>query len=160
MVATLSLLKRPLAYFAAFIITVFLVTGSMRTAVSVIDKQVLPGICSIPLVSRLSLCEGVGPPRSDLARISVASADFPGLARIQDIALDNLLENSSGGAALAVNVKHAELAVKDLVVAVRASNLTIKDVLADALADFATDAHSAGRSLQRLSAKMHVAVDR
>ncbi|KAI0720094.1 hypothetical protein C8T65DRAFT_568459 [Cerioporus squamosus] len=129
----------------------------MTTAIDAVQTHILPRVCSIPLISS-TFC-GVVQPQSAEQSTALQRADFPGLAKIQDIALDNLLENSSGGNALAVNVKHAELAVKDLVVAVRASNLTIKSVLADALGNFAADAHSAGRGLQRLSAKMHVAVD-
>ena len=131
----------------------------MTTAMDAIQTQIVPRVCSIPLVSS-AICGTTVQPRLAQGASSIQRADFPGLARIQDIALETLLEKSGGGSALAVNVKHAELAVKDLVVAVRASNLTIKSVLADALGNFATDAHSAGRGLQRLSAKMHVAVDR
>ncbi|KAI0715884.1 hypothetical protein C8T65DRAFT_572691 [Cerioporus squamosus] len=117
----------------------------------------MPRVCSIPLI--LSAFCGVVEPQNTGRSSSLQRADFSSLAKIQDIALDNLLEKSSGGKALAVNVKHAELAVKDLVVAVRASNLSIKHMLADALGNFAADAHIAGRGLQQLSAKMHVAVD-
>ncbi|RPD53698.1 hypothetical protein L226DRAFT_456359 [Lentinus tigrinus ALCF2SS1-7] len=129
----------------------------MTTAIDAVQTQILPRVCGIPLVPS-AIC-GVVQPQLAVQTTPLQRADFPGLARIQDVALDTLLEKSSGGSALAVNVKHAELAVKDLVAAVRASNLSIKSVLADALSNFAADAHSAGHGLQRLTARMHVAVD-
>ncbi|RPD67872.1 hypothetical protein L226DRAFT_576885 [Lentinus tigrinus ALCF2SS1-7] len=39
------------------------------------------------------------------------------------------------------------------------SNLASKAVLTNALEDFASDAHTAGRGLQRLSAKMRIAIN-
>ncbi|PIL29459.1 hypothetical protein GSI_08401 [Ganoderma sinense ZZ0214-1] len=85
--------------------------------------------------------------------------DFPGLMDLQSCTLDQLLAQSTSGSQLALSVKQAELAVKDLGIIVRASNLTSKDVLAQALEEFAQEAKLVGRDLQRLSAKLYGMVD-
>lgn len=93
-------------------------------------------------------------PAHDLQHI-----DFPGLMAVQSHTLDELLIHSDAGSQLALSVKHAELAVKDLAIVVRASNLTSKATLAHALDEFAQDAKIVGRELQQLSAKLYGAVD-
>ncbi|PIL23152.1 transporter [Ganoderma sinense ZZ0214-1] len=85
--------------------------------------------------------------------------DFPGLMDLQSRTLDQLLAQSTSGSQLALSIKQAELAVKDLGIVVKASNLTSKDVLAQALEEFAQEAKLAGRDLQRLSAKLYGTVD-
>lgn len=92
--------------------------------------------------------------------VDIRRIDFPGLMSLQSRTLDQLLVHSSAGAHLALGVKHAELAVKDLGIVVKASNLTSKMVLARSLEEFAQDAKLTGRRLQHLSAKMYGAVDR
>ncbi len=86
-------------------------------------------------------------------------ADFPGLVKVQGVLLDELLGQYGGETTFAVDVKHAELAVKDLVIVVRASNLTVKVMLADALNNFAIDARASGRNLERLSMQIYGIVD-
>ncbi|TFK82791.1 hypothetical protein K466DRAFT_499650, partial [Polyporus arcularius HHB13444] len=86
--------------------------------------------------------------------------DFPGLMELQSRTLDQLLAHSTTGTQLAIGVKKAELAVKDLGVIVKTSNLTSKDELAGALQEFAQDAKVTGRDLQQLSAKLFSTVDR
>lgn len=85
--------------------------------------------------------------------------DFPALMAVQSRTLDQLLAHSAAGSQLAVGVKHAELAVKDLSIVVRASNLTSKDILGRTLEEFAQQARGAARDLQQLSAKLYGAVD-
>ncbi|KAI0690830.1 hypothetical protein C8T65DRAFT_551759, partial [Cerioporus squamosus] len=85
--------------------------------------------------------------------------DFPGLMSLQSRTLDHLMAKSTAGSQLALSVKHAELAVKDLGIVVQSSNLTNKHVLARSLNEFATDARVVGRELQQLSAKFYGAVD-
>ncbi len=92
--------------------------------------------------------------------VDIRRIDFPGLMDLQSRTLDQLLAHSSAGTHLALGVKHAELAVKDLGIMVKASNLTSRDVLARFLQEFAQDAKVTGRELQHLSAKMYGAVDR
>ncbi len=91
----------------------------------------------------------------DLRRI-----DFPGLMDLQSRTLDQLLSHSTAGSELALGIRHAELAVRDLGVIVKVSNLTSKHILAHALQEFSQDARDAGRDLQHLSAKLYGAVDK
>ncbi|KAI1795832.1 hypothetical protein LXA43DRAFT_880971 [Ganoderma leucocontextum] len=89
----------------------------------------------------------------------VYHVDFPGLMDLQSRTLDQLLAQSTSGSQLALSVKQAELAVKDLGIVVKASNLTSKDILARALEEFSQEAKLVGRDLQRLSAKLYGTVD-
>ncbi len=85
--------------------------------------------------------------------------DFPALMAVQSRTLDQLLAHSAAGSQLALGVKHAELAVKDLTIVIKASNLTSKDILGRSLEEFAQQAKGAARDLQQLSAKLYGAVD-
>lgn len=111
-------------------------------------------VCEWPVLSALGACALPGPPLPD------GRSDFPSLAAVQQHAIDEFLGYSDNGSQLAVNLKHAELAVQDLIILVKASDLTIKDALADALVEFVIDAKSAGRGLQLLSAKINGAMDK
>ncbi|KAI1785303.1 hypothetical protein LXA43DRAFT_976295 [Ganoderma leucocontextum] len=111
-------------------------------------------ICNLPLVS-LALPSCHLPPAA-----SVGHANFPSLLAIQHRALDELVAGSATNSELVLNVKHAELAIRDLVVLVKASNLTTKDPLADTLSQFSVNARRTGRSLQLLISKIRGTVDR
>ena len=111
-------------------------------------------VCDLPFVPVIIPSCGAHPPAS------VGRADFPGLLAIQHRAFDELVANSTTNSELGVNVKHAELAIRDLVVLVKASNLTTKEPLATALSLFSIDARRTGRGLQLLMSKIHGTVDR
>ncbi|RPD78444.1 hypothetical protein L226DRAFT_456563 [Lentinus tigrinus ALCF2SS1-7] len=118
----------------------------------------------------LSPSDAVSPRDSDIAAgiASDASArptshptiiDFPGLMAVQSRILDALLAHSAAGSELSLGVKHAELAVQDLLFLVRTSNLAEKTALARTIEEFATDAKVAGRLLQHFSSKLDGTVD-
>ena len=123
-------------------------------------KSLAPSLCDLPLASLFPRCHIAADSGASSPLPALVRADFPRLVRIQDAVLDDLLSQSLRGADFSVNVKHAELAVTDLVAVVRASNLTVKETLADALVDFANDARNAARALQRFSGKVQSVVDR
>ncbi|KAI0364225.1 hypothetical protein BV20DRAFT_920104, partial [Pilatotrama ljubarskyi] len=110
--------------------------------------------CDVPLVSLLPVCTTAGLPSPQTNQV-----DFPALMSIQHRALDEFLGQSSTGTELALNIRHAELTIRDLIVMVKMSNLTVKHVLSDTLAEFVVDAKSAARSLQRMSSKIQGAID-
>ena len=110
--------------------------------------------CEWPLLSALDACAPSPPP------LPAVRVDYPSFVAVQQHALDEFLGYSDNGSELAVNLKHAELAVRDLIVLVKASDLSVKDALADALMEFVIDAKSAGRGLQLLSAKINGAIDK
>ncbi|RDX51827.1 hypothetical protein OH76DRAFT_1313907, partial [Lentinus brumalis] len=85
--------------------------------------------------------------------------DFPTVMSMQSRTLNQLLAHSAAGSGLALTVKHAEFAVKDLVCIVKASKLTQKGAIVGALEEFAREAKTVGRHLYRLSAKLDGAVD-
>ncbi|KAI9056720.1 hypothetical protein FKP32DRAFT_1585289 [Trametes sanguinea] len=147
--------KVPIALLILFYVSTLVVHSVTSTAASALTP-----ICAI--APRLSLCAG----RPSISMPTAARGadtqrvDFPGLMDLQSRTLDRLLSQSATGTQLALNVKQAELAIKDLTTLVLASNLTSKDELAAALKRFTADATVTGRGLQRLSAKLYGAVDR
>ena len=74
-------------------------------------------------------------------------------------ALDELLKHSTRGTDLALDLRHAELALRDLIVDVESSDLTIKGQLADCIRQFVAEARTAGRGLQRITSKVHGLLD-
>ncbi|PIL37502.1 hypothetical protein GSI_01196 [Ganoderma sinense ZZ0214-1] len=145
------LLKLPLAVFIAILAITYMSFGLFRVV-----RPAIPSPCDFPVLASLPFCDAIPPTLGSLS--GIRRADFPSLIKIQNVVLDELMEDSKNGVNLAINIKHAELAVKDLVVVVRASNLTVKDALATALNDFAMDAKAASWGLQRLSARIHAHV--
>nr|VWP01904.1 Histone deacetylase (EC [Ganoderma boninense] len=168
---TFSLLTLPIAAFLAGLFVVsFFSFGAFalwrwaQTAMMSLDFCKVPMVCS-PALASLSACNlplipAVIPYCSPLSVESIGRADFPGLLAIQHRAFDELVSGSTTNLELVVNVKHAELAVRDLVVLVKASNLTMKEPLADTLSLFSVDARRTGRGLQLLMSKIHGTVDR
>jgi len=82
------------------------------------------------------------------------------LLKIQGSSFETLLHESIGGSALAMEVKKAEMATRDLGSRVRVSDLRTKDLLARTLDDFVRDAKKTGRGLQSLTSKIYGSVDR
>ena len=153
-------MKLPLAALLAILVTISLFVACVNLFVYILPLT-LPSLCDFPVASRLSVCAiGSSVPEHVSGNSVFDRADFPSLVKIQNVVLDDLAAGSAGGKELALNVKHAELAVKDLAVVVRSSNLTMKLSLGEALVEFATDARTTSRSLQRLSARINGAVDR
>lgn len=116
-------------------------------------------VCTVPLVwVFVPSCPPVILPGSFDQRIR--HADFPSLIDIQHRALDDLIAASTANADLVVNLRHAELLVRDLVVMVQESNLTAKATLANALQQFVVGSRVSARKLQILSAKIRGTSDR
>jgi len=116
-------------------------------------------LCYLPIISGLPMCEtwqNVSLPVKQTLRW----ADYPKLVDLQSKTFQQLMDDSIGGSALSLEVKKAEMAVTDLAVAVRLSNLKAKDSLAGSLIDFVQDAKRAGRGLQQLGSKIGGAVDK
>ncbi|KAF5355251.1 hypothetical protein D9758_006022 [Tetrapyrgos nigripes] len=152
-----KLLLRPLS-FLLFLFILALIFGR------VVDtfRMALKPFCFIPGVSSSSMClpDSPHPIRVSTPARSRAPkwADYPKLIDAQT-SFEQLLDNSAGGSGLALNIKKAEMATKDLVVLVRDSKLTSKNLLADSLINFVEDARQTGRGLQRLGSKTAGAVD-
>ncbi|CAK5273986.1 unnamed protein product [Mycena citricolor] len=113
-------------------------------------------LCFIPGLGSSSLCRphGAAPTQS-----APRWADFPSLVDMQSATVDQLLDETSSGSALALQIKKAEMATTDLVTLVGVSELRSRDILSDALRTFVDDARTTGRSLNKLSSKVSGAVD-
>lgn len=85
---------------------------------------------------------------------------YPDMIEIQNKAFGQLLDTGPSGSNLYLNLKKAEMATTDLKIVIQASDLRIKDSLAESIEQFVADAKVAGRGLQKLNAQTNGAVDR
>ncbi|KAJ3902375.1 hypothetical protein F5879DRAFT_805531 [Lentinula edodes] len=140
--------------------TLYLSTFVWVTAVPLLStvSTVFRPLCLVPGIISTRLCPDYGRHSYPL-RDRPLWADFPRLMNAQSSTFDQLLDNSVGGSGLSLDIKKAEMAMSDLVILVKFSELTSKDVLGDALSTFAHDARRAGRGLQTLGSKVGGAVD-
>ncbi|KAJ3847269.1 hypothetical protein EV368DRAFT_87923 [Lentinula lateritia] len=120
-------------------------------------STVIGPLCVVPGISSTSLCSHFISHQN--YTIHPLWADFPRLMNAQSLTFEQLLDSSVGGSGLSLDLKKAEMAISDLVVLVKFSELTSKDVLGDALSTFAHDARRTGRGLQTLGSKVGGAVD-
>lgn len=168
----IAFLRLPVIAFLAGLLSVSIISfglsavwRSAQAALVAFDFCKIPVVCSALHLPSFNVCElplvpVAFPSCGTLPVEIVGRADFPSLLAIQHRAFDELVAGSSTNSELVLNVKHAELAVRDLIVLVKASNLTTKEPLADALSLFSIDARRSGRSLQLLMSKIHGSVDR
>lgn len=96
----------------------------------------------------------------EVNRGSQGPDEWETLWKIQGASFEALLDESVGGSALALEVKQAEMATRDLASRIRVSDLRTKVTLARILDDFVSDAKKTGRGLQSLSSRVYGAVDR
>ncbi|KAJ3910854.1 hypothetical protein F5877DRAFT_55854, partial [Lentinula edodes] len=113
-------------------------------------------LCSVPGIASTRLCSDLEHHNFQLRPLW---ADFPRLMNAQTLTFEQLLDNSVGGSGLSLDIKKAEMAMSDLVVLIKFSELSSKDVLSDALTKFAHDARRTGRGLQTLGSRIGGAVD-
>ncbi|KAF7309732.1 hypothetical protein MIND_00345000 [Mycena indigotica] len=140
-------LRGPLSFIVFIWMLAFLVQRMTNTI-----RVAFAPICWLPLVSQSPFCL---PPSAQQPQW----ADFPKLVDVQSATLEQLLEESTSGSTLALQLKKAEIATSDLVTLVTVSDLKSRDVIQDSLRTFIDDARAAGRSLNRLNAKVSGAVD-
>ncbi|KAI5122902.1 hypothetical protein M0805_007580 [Coniferiporia weirii] len=145
-------IKRPLSLALVFWVLI-IISNALLPSI----KSALSPLCIIPGISQSSLCtrpdtasENVGRPRH---------AEYPMMVEIQSKTFEQLLDESVGGSTLALEIKKAEMATADLVTVVRTSNLRSKDLLANSLGIFISNARETARGLQKLNAKVSGSVD-
>nr|GAT46720.1 predicted protein [Mycena chlorophos] len=148
----LNLLRYPLSFLVFCWMLAFILHQISRTM-----RAAFAPICWVPIVSQSAFCQigSVQGPQGQQPQW----ADFPKLVDVQSATLEQLLDESASGSTLALQLKKAEIATVDLVTLVRVSDLKSRDVLGDALRTFVDDAKTAGRSLNKLNAKVSSAVD-
>ena len=86
--------------------------------------------------------------------------DYPRLVVIQTSRFEQLLDGAVGGPKLGLEIKKAEMATKDLMTLVKYSELESRDILTDSLSNIVQNAKKTGKGLQKLTAKVHGAVDK
>ena len=112
----------------------------------------MPGskpLCSLPGVSDTSFCQPL-----------YAAVNFTALVAAETKTVDQLEHTYLGGSSLSLQLKQSEVAMRDLVVLVRVSDLRAKGLLADTLMDFVHNARKTGKGLQRLSSKFGGSIDK
>ncbi|KAI0362862.1 hypothetical protein BV20DRAFT_959432 [Pilatotrama ljubarskyi] len=150
-------MKEPVSAVIAGILTVSLLLTTVSLAVDVARSTFASyNLCEWPLVALLPPCASAGARQYP----SASEIDFPRLVAIQHRALDDFVQQSSAGLDLTLNIKHAELAVQDLIVLVKGSNILSKEPLAETLATFVLDAKESARGLQLFSSKVLGTIDR
>jgi len=149
-----NLLRKPLA-FLVFLWMLAYLLGRMSHTI----RAVFAPLCYLPGISRAAICTPDGYLTTQGTRRSPKWADYPTLVDVQSATLEQLLDESSSGSALALQIKKAEMATTDLVTLVRVSELKSRDTLGDALRQFVDDARAAGRALNKLNSKVTSAVD-
>ena len=115
-------------------------------------QTVLQPICILPGTSLIPLCAHLA--------LKPRQADFQELVERQTASFEQILDQSVGGSTLALEVKKSELATKDLLILVRASELKSSTSIADSLVRFIKDAKRASDGLQLLSSHIQFTVDR
>lgn len=141
----LSLLRKPLgAILSLWLLAMILlyISHTLRAAFA--------PVCWLPLISSSIMCRPITPP---------PGANYPVLVDAETKTFEQLLDESSGGSALSLEVKKAEMATSDLITLVRISDLRSKDLLADMLSEFVQDAKMTGRRLHKLHSMVGGSVD-
>lgn len=157
--------------------------GAVATLSFGLVNNILLPLCAFPGFANTEICSDLHTSFHKACPSSPLSADFPRLMNVQTTMFEELLDNSVGSSGLSLDIKKAEVAMSDLIVLVKYSDLSNKDVLSrcsnlisadfcfntqrmligvfvgDALATFACDARRTGRSLQTLGSKIGGAID-
>lgn len=123
-------------------------------------RAALSPVCFIPGISSLRVCRPEIP-YAETAPKAPRRADYPAMIDMQSKSFEELLDQSvfMGGGGLSLNIKKAEIASRDLLTLIKYSDMKSKDVLVEMMDSFILDAQTAGRSLNKLNAKIGGAVD-
>lgn len=124
------------------------------SAMMLLRTEVSRSMCYLPVLSSLPICSSPSPSAPALVR-----ADFPQLLQIQSVGLDDLIGQSASRTDLAVSIRHTQYTVKDIIHDVKASNMTFKVALVEALETYAKHADATGQRLLDLSSMIYATLD-
>ncbi|KIY71174.1 hypothetical protein CYLTODRAFT_346431 [Cylindrobasidium torrendii FP15055 ss-10] len=147
-------LAKPLVVLAIVYLLVSTFVGHLIGQIGSQLRVVLEPFCTIPIVSSSPLCVALGslvPGRP--------VANFPALVEIESTSLERVLDQLTGGSALALDVKKSEIATKDLILVVGTSNLRSKSEIEYTLQNFVRSARRTSEGLQKLTSHIQFAVD-
>lgn len=165
----LSVLYYPLVIISSLVVIVFIGAYLWNVALRSV-------VCPLPILGRIDACsEPINlnlrsyiPNNLRTANIrpigaksthEYPSPDFPRLMNIQGTTFEKLMEDTYGSRGLSTDIKRTEIAARDLLTLVQASDLSTKDILAEQLQEFVNDAKATSASLMRLHVKVEGAVD-
>ncbi|KAG0640912.1 hypothetical protein HOY80DRAFT_883988 [Tuber brumale] len=156
----LGWLKKPLIYIFYIYLFVVVLCYAFQFAAQSLYRLLSP-MCLLPGASLLNvpICDfasagtGIG---DDGNR--TPQTDFPKLINLQ-ASFEDILESSSGGSSMALDLKNSEVAVRDLSMLVRASKLVNRNELSERLDDFVQTAKQTSRSLTRFGSRVNGVVD-
>ncbi|KIM28644.1 hypothetical protein M408DRAFT_137678 [Serendipita vermifera MAFF 305830] len=152
--SVLKLLKQPIALTLVIYIILVVLSQVSSFMVSLVSLALAP-ICTMPLLSMVSLCDnGKSPTHSK----SIQEPRFQDLVSIQT-GFESIMESAGMGINLALNMKKMEIAIRDLNTLVKLSDLVSKDLLSSSLDAFVISAKDASRHLSRLESGVGGAVD-
>jgi hypothetical protein len=149
----ISLLKRPLSILLCLWMLAMIFARLQNTL-----RTSFAPLCYIPGMASLRLCAFESPQQANSR--TPLWADYPSLVKVQSAPFEQLLGESVSGSELALEIKKAQLATRDLVPLLKGSDFKRRDALGDILSEFLQDASKAGRGLQRFNAKLNGAVDK
>lgn len=163
---------------SAFILVIYVLIVMVSYTASFIASMVIAGLsplCSLPLATMLPVCQ-----RIQLTSTKIQEPRYPELVNLQT-RFEDLMDSVALGSNLALDMKHSEMAVRDLntlvsdachrgyvitllwkvwsFVKVKLSDIVSKDLLASSLEAFVASAKDASRHLSRLDSGVGGAVD-
>ncbi|KAJ8096158.1 hypothetical protein PM082_000066 [Marasmius tenuissimus] len=152
----LALFRFPLAV----ILSLWLITTLFTSTV----LHLVQPICVLPGISNLEICatklagasHGQG---HSSAEWSPRWVDFVRLNTAEAATFEQLLDAGVGGSTLSLEIKKAEMASSDLLIALRFSEINSRDAIMESLGAFIRDARTTSRGLSKLSVKVLGAVD-
>ncbi|KAH9923337.1 uncharacterized protein B0H18DRAFT_864068, partial [Fomitopsis serialis] len=146
-------LKRPLGVLT---FVVLLVMISCHVAGKLSDM--LSPVCLLPGISSSMVCARYAPNILGVGKTS----RLAGVGKVVELHshFEAIMDANRYTNGISLKLKQSEVATRDLVTLVRASDLRSRDILAEALMELVKDAKKAGEGLYRLSAKIDGAVDR
>jgi hypothetical protein len=159
-----SLLIRTQCLLGVVLFAVGIIGGGFWPAVQ-LRSAVYVHICPIPgahLILPAGVCQIITPitePTQYNLPGPAQRADLRALARLKGQALTPLLMSMAGSAALSLDIKYAGMEVENIITLVTTSDMPSKDAILETLDAFLHDARRSIRTLRKLNARVHGAVD-
>ncbi|KAK0429561.1 hypothetical protein EV421DRAFT_1723119 [Armillaria borealis] len=114
-------------------------------------------ICAIPFLSDISLCRRTSMTGSGHIMDPVW-VDYLTLIHVQDTVLEGLLDDSTGALVLSLTLKRAEMAIQDVAILVRSSNLINQEQIAQCLKLLVQSAKRSSHGVLNISFEAEAAI--
>lgn len=137
--------------FSTILLVIYALFWLSSQLIPKIESLILAPICSTFIISGFI-------PFCQQSRV-VPQADYSQLIELQSRLSDVIELTLAGDAGLAFSVRKSEVALRDLTIQVRVSDLASKDALVGRLENFVAEANDATRGLSRLAARVGGSLD-